>query len=367
MTTPRVELLLDNPVAIQTVDRSGMLSFAGALGEQLERGFELGRSIQGLTNADPVDSMVVCGMGGSGITGDILRVACSERLPVPIVTSKGYRLPPHCGPNTFVLAVSYSGNTEETLAAYREAVSRGCRVVTIASGGELCSAAMGDGLPTVVLPSDVLAPRAALGLLVGAALGVLGVAFGGGDGDVGTERDIATVRGTLGQLAAGLAAESPSDLNPAKQVAAWLRGATPLVWGTEGVAEAAAVRWKTQLNENAKVPAFWAVLPELDHNEVEAWHDASGENYRIVVLRSRSEPSRVASRLAATLDAMAAAGLESREVWAEGNSVLEEALSLAMTGDFVSVYLAVLRGVDPTPIPILSGLKERRAMLRHDG
>ncbi|HEX2090172.1 MAG TPA: bifunctional phosphoglucose/phosphomannose isomerase [Actinomycetota bacterium] len=359
MTTPPVELSLDDPVSIRAVDSSGMLALAAALGQQLEDGFALGRSAERIMAVEGLRSVVVCGMGGSGVTGDVLRAALSADSAVPIITSKGYALPSFCGPETLVLAASYSGNTEETIAAYREAVSRGCRVVAIASGGQLLAAAGADGVPVVGIPPNVLAPRAALGYLTGSALAV--VERAGAIGDQTAE--VQASRLTLEDLASRLGAERPIESNPAKQVAAWLRGGTVLVWGTEGVAEAAALRWKTQLNENAKVPAFWGVLPELDHNEVEGSSGEGSETQRIVILRSHTEPPRMRLRVPATVGAMTAAGLETQEVWCEGSGALAQTLSLIMMGDFVSVYLAVLRGVDPTPIPILTGLKERRTSL----
>ena len=367
MTTPDVDLRLDDLASIRAVDASGMLGFVGALRGQLQHGFELGGSAKSLPTGEGLRSVVVCGMGGSGVTGDVVRAVLSRTFEIPIVTAKGYGLPSFCGRNTLVLAVSYSGNTEETLSAYHEAVSRGCRVVAVASGGALHAAAREDGVPAILIPANVIAPRAALGLLVGAALGVLnGIVAAPGGADGVREAVEASCR-TLDDLSARLGPAQPAERNPAKQIATWLRGAVPLVWGTEGVAEVAAVRWKTQLNEKAKVPAFWGVVPEVDHNEVEGGSGQSGESYRIVMLRSQTEPQRMAVRTQATRDAMAAAGLESREVWAEGLSALEQALTLVMLGDFVSVYLAFLRGVDPTPIPILTGLKERRAALGTTG
>ncbi|HEX2069556.1 MAG TPA: bifunctional phosphoglucose/phosphomannose isomerase [Actinomycetota bacterium] len=359
MTTPRVEFLLDDPISIQAVDASGMLAVTGTLGEQLEEGFALGRAAEGIAGAAGLHNVVVCGMGGSGVTGDVLRAALSVDAVVPIITSKGYELPAFCGPDSLILAVSYSGNTEETVAAYRDAVSRGCRVVAIASGGALLAAARSNGVPFIGIPPTVLAPRAALGYLVGSALAVVERAGATGE----READVRASRLTLEALASRLGAGRPMESNQAKQIAAWLRGRTVLVWGTEGASEAAALRWKTQLNENAKVPAFWGALPELDHNEVEASSGEGSEPHRLVILRSHTEPPRMRLRVPETIHAMTSAGLDTREVWCEGSGPLEQALSLIMMGDFVSIYLAVLRGVDPTPIPVLTSLKERRASL----
>ena len=336
-----------------------MLAVAGTLGQQLEEGFALGHAAEGIVPVAGLRNVVVCGMGGSGVTGDVLRAALSANATAPIITSKGYALPSFCGPESLVLAVSYSGNTEETVAAYQEAESRGCSVVAIASGGALLAAARADGVPFVGVPPEVLAPRAALGYLVGSALAVVERARATGE----RSADVRTSRATLDGLATRLAVDRPIDSNQAKQIASWLRDGTVLVWGTEGASEAAALRWKTQLNENAKVRAFWGVLPEIDHNEVEGSSGEGGETHRVVILRSETEPPRMRLRVPETIDAMTSVGLETREVWAEGSGALAQTLSLILMGDFVSVYLAVLRDIDPTPIPVLTGLKERRAGL----
>ena len=123
--------------------------------------------------------------------------------------------------------------------------------------------------------------------------------------------------------------------------------------------EAAALRWKTQMNENAKCPAFHSMLPELDHNELEGWSSGTGERFALAILRHEGEHRRIAARVEASLDTMSASGLETREVWAEGTSPFEQLFALVMVGDFTSTYLAVLRGVDPMGVPNVAGLKER--------
>ena len=340
-----------------------MLAAAGSLGEQLRAGFELGTSAPGLPDGDGITSVVVCGMGGSGITGDVLQAALADAAPVPVIASKGYGVPSFLGQDSLVLAVSYSGNTEETTTAFEAAVARGARVIAVASGGELLSrAADRQVAASVRIPPDAIAPRAALGYLVGAALGAVAAV---GLCDVERLRDeLDQAAGRLRTAIDRLGPAAPSEKNEAKRLATWLRDATPLVWGTEGIGETAARRWKTQLNENAKTPAFGGALPELDHNEVEGWSGGGADGYRAVVLRSRFEPDAMAHRVPATLEAMASVGLEAREVWGDGESALEQLCGLIMTGDYVSIYLAILRGVDPTPIPLLSALKSRRQALK---
>lgn len=351
---PEAAALLDDPEALARADPRDMLGVVAGSGRQLLEGLAAGRAA-GVVPPPDLRSVVVCGMGGSAVAGDLARSALGEELPVPLVVVRGYRLPGFCGPGTLVVAVSHSGTTEETLAAYDDALRRGCRVVAVSAGGELAERAGRDGVPHARVPGAALMPRSALGYLAGALLGVLeaaGVASG-----VGTALGRAAL--TLEALARDLGPDRPAGENEAKSLALWLLGGTALVWGSEGVAEGPALRWKTQLNENAKVPAFHAALPELDHNEVEGWHPGAGAGYRVVVLRHPGEHPRVAARVEATLASLQGSGLAFRAVHAVGDLPLEWVLSLVLKGDFVSTYLALARGVDPTPVPVLTALKER--------
>jgi glucose/mannose-6-phosphate isomerase len=345
---------LDDPEALAAIDRSGMLEMVARTGSQLRRGFELGRSGEALPSAEGLGSIVVCGMGGSGVSGDVLRVLFANRLPVPILVEKGYDLPASCHDRALVFAVSFSGNTEETLSAYVEGVARSCRMVAVSAGGELAAFAAADGVPHVRLPDDVAMPRAALGYLAGALIGCLEAI-----GMIDASAEVDSAGRLLDELARSVAPGRPAEENEAKLIASWLGARTPLVWGSVGLAEAAALRWKCQLNENAKMPAFHDVLPELDHNDVEGWSARSGEAFAALVLRHAGEDPRIQARVDATLSAVAPSGLEARQVLARGTSPAERLFSLIMLGDFTSVYAALLRGIDPTPVPILTGLKAR--------
>ena len=351
----RLASSLDDPSVISATDPSGMLGLVAGTGEQLRRGFELGRGAPFLPSAEGIDAVVVCGMGGSGVAGDVLRSAFSDQTRVPIVVVKGYSLPAFCGHNSLVIVVSYSGNTEETVAAYTEAVARECRVVAVSAGGELAALSEADEIALVRIPDDTSMPRAALGYLAAAPIGILeSVEVLPPSAD-----SVDDAARALDDLALRLGPDRSSEENEAKSVAQWFAGRTPFIWGTEGPAEAAALRWKTQLNENAKIPAFHAVLSELDHNEIEGWSGESAGRFAAVVLRHGREHPRMRARVKASLAALAASGLEGREVRATGSSALAIVFSLVMLGDFVSVYTAILRGVDPTPVPVLMSLKDR--------
>jgi glucose/mannose-6-phosphate isomerase len=370
------EATLDDPGWIAEIDAGGMLGLIAGLGDQLREGFRAGiaawpggEGSQGpwksrgewsgperspRFESDQVESIVVSGMGGSGVAGDVLRAAFDGELRCPVVVNKGYTLPGFSGERTLLFAVSFSGNTEETLAAYAEAMARGCGVVTVSTGGRLADLARSDGVPHVSIPDDVPLPRAAIGYLTGALMGFLE-----GAGMVKAGAQAESTSRLLDRLAVRWGPGRSTEENEAKALAGWLAGRVPVIWGTEGVAQAAALRWKTEFNENAKVPAFHAALPELDHNEIEGWSPRSGEAFGVVVLRHPGEHTRTPARVAASMEAISASGLAMREATGEGASPLEWLFSLIVLGDFVSVYLAILRGVDPSPIPVLMALKER--------
>ena len=346
---------LDDPAVIRAADPGGMLGLIAGTGRQLLRGFELGTDTGLIPSGEGIDAVVMCGMGGSGIAGDVVRSAFGGVARVPLVVSKGYSLPGFCGRDSLVLAVSFSGNTEETVAAYAQAIARGCRVVTVCAGGELAALSEADDTPRVPIPGDVSMPRAALGYLSAATMGVLSSAE-----VVPPEAEaIRAVANLLDKLAAELESERPEPENEAKALSRWIGERTPLVWATEGPAEAAGLRWKTQWNENAKMPAFCSVLPELDHNEIEGLGEAARSRFAAVILRHPNEHPRMAIRVDATIDALARAGVEARQAWARGSTPLEAVFSLIMLGDFASAYAAILRGIDPTPVPVLTNLKER--------
>jgi len=348
------QVTLDDPEGIAAIDRSGMLSAVAGLGGQLRSGFEIGREAPLPASWDDPTSILVCGMGGSGIAGDVARGLLGSRLSCPIAVEKGYVLPGHSGPGTLVFAVSYSGNTEETVASYEAATTRGCMIVSISAGGRLRQLAEAKAGVHVELPADAPMPRAALGYLAGCILGLVAQRS---LTEIGGEVEAAARH--LDELAISWSPDRPAERNEAKSVAEWLLGRIPLIWGSQGLMEAAALRWKNQMNENAKVPAIWSILPELDHNEVEGWGPDTAKEFALVALRHGGEHPRVAERFAVTSELVAAAGVDVRQVRAEGSGPMEWLFSQVLLGDFVSTYLGILRGIDPTPVPALTGLKER--------
>ena len=353
---------LDDPAALAAADPEGMLRAVASVGDQLERGYAVALEADDLPSGAGVRNVVVCGMGGSGIAGDVVRAAYADRARVPIVVSKGYGLPEFADHNTLVVAASFSGNTEETLDAFDRAVEVGARTITVSAGGALADRSASQAVPHVEIPADAGPPRAALGHLVAAAIAALDSA-----GLIpGARASVEEAAAALRVESVRLGPERPAEENEAKSIAAWLggRGSTegdpliPVIWAPAGVGEVAALRWKNQLNENAKRPAFVATIPELGHNEVEGWSPGAGRGFGLIVLRPGRVPGWVERRLTSAMRLTSASGLECREVHGREGSALTRFFALAMLGDYVSVYLAIIRGVDPTPVPVLTRMKE---------
>lgn len=342
---------LDDVQALRGVDASDMLGAVSALPDHCRAAYD-GAVALDLPSAEGVASVTFCGMGGSAVAGDVLRAVFRDRVGVPIEVNRGHELPAYAGPHTLVVISSYSGNTSETLSGFREARSRGCRLLAVTSGGTLGAEAAEAGIPVVSVPGG-FQPRAALGYLGFAALGAL-EAMGLLPSLAGDVDETVT---ELAALVERLGPEAPTEQNPAKALAARIGDKVPVVWGAEGIGAVAAMRWKTQLNENGKVPASWSSMSELDHNEVVGWTQPHGHDFSLIALRHDGEHPEIARRFPLSYDIARAAGVENAEIRAAGRSSLARLMSLIVVGDFTSVYLALRRGVDPTPVEVIERLK----------
>ncbi len=344
--------VLDDPAAYRARDPRGFADLLRGFARQVA---EAPRLADGLCLGGALPrEVLVAGMGGSALAGDLLHALAHDRAPFAVHVLRGYTVPAWVGPTTLVVGSSYSGSTEETLAAFEAARARGARGVVVASGGPLSGRAAREGLPWIRVPPG-LPPRAALAYLLlplVALLEAAGAPLGGA-----TEREEAVA--VLAALGAEVGPEVPTWRNPAKELATWLEGRRPVVYGTDRTA-AAAYRWQTQLLENAKVVAFSGALPEVDHNAIEAWAAEPGGEWGVVWLRDPAEHPRVARRAVLTR-ALLEARLATREVWARGEGRLARLLSLVHLGDWVSYYLAILRGADPWAIETLERFKRRMA------
>jgi len=363
--------------ACAAVDRSDMAGAIAVLGDRLQAAFAA--AIEALEwehvqKTHPlaggrIEQAVVCGMGGSGISGDLLAAALPS-IPAPMIVHRGGPIPAWLGPRTLMVAISYSGGTEETLAGVDAAAARGCVPVCVTSGGELAHIASGRRWPLVTVEGG-LQPRAALGQLLGSAAAVFAKAgldqAGGTPGEVRPEAppladQVAEAADVLAKQVARLGPEMAEASNLAKQVARRLDGRLPLIYGA-GVTVASARRWKTQLNENAEVHAFVSELPEADHNEIVGWHGDRGisADAHAVALADPLGDAALQRRLHVTMEDLGAVGASVEVIPTEGGSPLARACSALYVGDWASYYLAVLRGIDPTPVEAIQSLKRRLA------
>jgi glucose/mannose-6-phosphate isomerase len=336
------------------VDSQGMFAATAALPEQVATAAGVARGLGGLPDHEYVEQVVVLGMGGSGIAGDIMVAVAGPFVPVPILVVKSYDLPDFVGPGSLVFALSFSGNTEEVVEAAGEAAAAGASVVAVTSGGELARLAGEWDAPVVPVPDDIPQPRAALGALAVPPLIVLeevGLFPGAGQWVELAVEQLVRRRDAL--VAPGGAAE---------KLARTIGRTFPLIHGAQALGAAAALRWKTQINENAKSPAFMGVYPELCHNEIVGWGqngDVTRQVITLVNLRHDAEHPQVVRRFALVAEILREVVADIVEVHAEGEGDLAQLLDLILVGDFVSLHLAAQEGIDPGPVPVLDEIKDR--------
>ena len=345
--------VLDDTSKINKIDKSNMLSFCVDTAKHYREAEKTAKKIS-LRYSKP-ENIIVAGMGGSAIGGELLKDWACDKAPVPIEVSRAYALPAYANEKSLVLVVSYSGETEESLSAFLDAVKRKCLIFCVSSGGSLLEFAGKLNVPYLRVPSG-MPPRAALPYLfvpLLRALEKMGMVSGVSEG-------LSEAIKLLERVSGENAPEKPAKDNFCKSLALGIGGTVPVVYGF-GVYRGVAQRFKQQFNENSKVPSKWEIFPELNHNEIVGWEGLKSLRAPVeaVVLRDRSEHSRVAKRIDITLELMRDDGVQMKEVWSEGQSLLTRIFSLIYLGDFVSIYLAALYGEDPTPVRRINELKKR--------
>ncbi len=299
-----------------------------------------------LPSADST-GLLVCGMGGSAIGGDLAAAALGERLSGPLQTVRGYGLPSWVGEDWTVFCSSYSGETEETLACFAAAEAIGVRRVVASTGGALVERARAAGDPVIGLPGLLPAPRTAVAYMLVCAA------------EVAAASGIAPRIAEEIEAAAGFLEAGREDLrHRAAEVATAIGDRTPVIYGA-GPTAAAARRWKTQVNENAKLPAFCSELPEANHNEICIWEDPSAAKLAAVLLEDRDQHPREQLRFELTAAEVERDGATALRIEAAGESRTERLLWTVMLGDLVSLELATAHGVEPLPIEAIDRLKAR--------
>lgn len=372
--------LLDDVAALTAADPGEMLrqvaSGAAQVREAQLRAAEAG--VDALAGEGRPRAVVVAGMGGSGISGDVLSAVCGPTCRVPIVTVRGYQLPGYVGAADLVMAVSCSGTTEETIALATEAARRGCRLVCVGSAESPLAEIAAQARAIFVPVRSVGQPRSTLWALtvplILAARAVRLVEV--------PDSALEATAARLEDISHRCRPASESFLNPGKQLALDLAGAVPTIWGSSALAAVAAYRFVCQLNENAKYPGIHGELPEVDHNQVMTFDGHFGAGGRsggngdlddffrdraedpetglhLVVLRDTEEHPQVARRREVSIQLAHERGVPVTELPAEGEHPLERVASLIALADYATVYLALALGVDPTPVEAIQELKAR--------
>jgi glucose/mannose-6-phosphate isomerase len=372
--------VLDVAGELEQRDPGGMLRAVASSAAQVREAAVLAEEagVRALAEDGRPRAVVVCGMGGSGIAGDVLAAVAGNASPVPVLTHRGYGLPAWVGATDLVIAVSCSGGTEETLSALEEAVRRGCRLLVVAADGSPVEALGRRGRGVVVPVPQGRQPRASMWALAtplvvaGHALGLLSA----------PPESIEETAVMLEQLATRCRVDADHVVNPAKALALELTDTLPVLWGSSPLAGVAAYRAACQLNENSKYPAVWGVLPEAQHNQVVAFDgpfagrtapvseqdffrdraddEATGRTpLRLVLLRDTEEHPQVALRAQVSAELAQERGVGVSALRAEGTTAYARLASLVGLLDWASTYLALLEGTDPTPVDAITALKQR--------
>ncbi|HEX7560854.1 MAG TPA: bifunctional phosphoglucose/phosphomannose isomerase [Candidatus Humimicrobiaceae bacterium] len=353
--------ILDDLKKIKELDKQDMLGIEERFVDQLitAQGIVKSADYKNLKNKS-FKGIAILGMGGSGVSGDIIKNLVIDSCEVPVEVIKDYELPAFIREGWLVVAISYSGNTEETLSAIGEAFKRNCEIMCISSGGKLMEIASEKNKCLVKVPGG-LQPRGASGYLLFSTLLSLN--------EIGaisiSKSDIDESLELLKQKVLLYKRESGQSDNPAKQLALALEGCMAVVYGVSGFLSAIAYRWKCEINENSKCPSFSSEFPELNHNETVGWENLSEitKKFALIVFKDSSASERIKVRIDTTSELIRKNLGKIIEIPVEGRSKLARALSTMYLGDISSVYLAFLYNTDPTPVDRISVLKTELAKL----
>ncbi len=340
-------MILDDAKEIERLDLSKVVASLERFPEQCEEAIQLGRKFAKKLEAPRPERVFICGMGGSGIAGDIVSGIFPER---DIRVFKDYGLPGYVSSRDLVFVVSYSGDTEETLSSFREALKRGSRLIAITSGGELENECAKRGVACVQIPKG-MKPRFAIGYLV------LPIIIALEKMKFVEKQNLELVVKNLKETRDEIRVGTPAQDNPAKRIAMKLADSVPVIHGF-GIYESVVYRTRTQFNENSKVIALSETYPELNHNSIIGW-DGGGptKNFSVIIIRDNSESERIRKRIEFTKELLKKAARSVIEVWSVYPYGLSRVLSTMYVLDFASIYLGLLRGRDPGDDSIIAKLK----------
>ncbi len=348
--------ILDQPEEVKKIDKSNMLDHCMKLPEYCEDAIKRAKKLQIPRKAEisqrfsiryrKPKNILIAGMGGSAIGGEMLRCWLRDELPVPVDICRDYNLPAYANKDTLAFVISYSGSTEETLSAFVDATRRRCMTITITSGGHLLSLSKKLNIPHMVIP-DGFPSRASFPYVFFPPAILLNKMKIISD----TEGEIEEAISVLKSVSKENSPRTSTESNPSKRLALELEGTIPVVYGF-GLYEAVAHRMKTQFNENSKLLSMYDLFPELNHNEIVGWEASESltKNLSVILLRDHKEPSEIKHRIELTKSLLSDKAKKTHEIYARGKGKLARMFSLLLMGDSLSVYLAILYGTDPTPV-----------------
>lgn len=355
--------ILDKPEELEKIDKSNMLNLCVKTHEYCQDAIQRAKKIK-IPNEIKVSekitikykkpqNIIITGMGGSAIGGEILQDWLRDKLPIPIQICRNYTLPAYANRNTLVFAISHSGETEETLNAFIDAVRRKCMTITISSGGHLLSFSKKLQIPHVTIPNG-RPPRAAIPYI----FFPLPILLEKMDILSNTEKDIQEAIRVLKKVSEENAPYILTKTNLSKRLALQLKETIPAIYGF-GQFRAIAHRMKTQFNENSKLFSTYNVFPELNHNEAVGWEVSEdlAKKFSVILIRDHNEPPEIKHRIEMTKLLALHKAQKVLEIYARGKGRLAKMFSVLLVGDLVSVFLAILRGVDPAPVKTIDLIK----------
>lgn len=343
-------MILDDEEEMKELDPEGMLEDLNTFPEQCTEALSIGADLDLPVDLASFSRVIVTGMGGSAISGDLL----ARLLDLPVVTNRGYTLPRYVDNDDLLVAISYSGDTEETLSALEDGLSRGMNVICLSTDGLLEEYCSQRSLPRIKMPTGHQ-PRASTGYILFPLLEMFRRANYAGTLDTqGLIED-------LGNMRDNWSSSVKIRDNKPKEIAAEFQGKVPIVYGTQSNTEAVAFRWKTQVNENAKQPAFWNVFPELNHNETVGYEllNTLMDNAKVILLKNDFDRQCNVNRMEIMQEIFDAEKIDYEVVSAPQGDKYTEVLGQVYFGDYFSVYLAMLNEVDPSPVRLIEDFKKK--------
>jgi glucose/mannose-6-phosphate isomerase len=310
-----------------------------------------------LPQKNEISNIVLAGLGGSAIGGDLVRSYLLSNLSVPFTINRTYNLPEFVNERSLVIASSYSGSTEESLSMFTEAQKRGAKIICITTGGKLAELAKRHNLPIIILPTG-FQPRAALAYsFVPVLLTLEKIGFTSGE-----EVNIHGTAEMLDKLSKEYGYSKLTDSNSANVLAHQLLSKIPVIYSASDCFDSVNIRWRGQIQENAKHVAFGNVLPEMNHNEINGWdfpHNMQ-DKFHVIFLRSPlDEHPQVIKRFGILREVLTSKGVDVTEITSQGDSLMTRIFSLISLADWTSYYMALLAGVDPSPVPVIQTLKSK--------